>query len=337
MADINDLNVTDASNTARFPENMAFSAVNDSARALEGIIARWHKDTNGSLVSTGSANAYVLAANQTLSAYAQGQLFLFEANFANTGAATLNVDSIGAKAIKKHNDQALVAGDIESGQIVAVVYEAAADAFQMFSQLGNAGLQSSDIGTSVLAPDGDGSSLTGIRIQGKETIWVPAAAMRPTASNGCASLTEVETTAGRPDMQVLDFDATSDEHAQFAVRFPKSWNEGTVTFQFYWTSTATDTDGVSFGLQGVAVSDGDSIDVAYGTAVVVDDANQSTAEDLYVSAESGAVTIAGSPAAGDLCFFRVFRDVSDANDTATEDARLIGVALFFTTDAGDDT
>lgn len=169
------------------------------------------------------------------------------------------------------------------------------------------------------------------------TIWIPAAAMRPTSSNGCAGITDVETTSGRPDMQVLDFDASSDEHAQFGISFPKSWNEGTITASFYWCSTATDTDGVSWGIQGVATSDSDTIDVAYGTAIVVDDANISAAEDCYVSATCSAVTIAGSPAAGDLCFFRVFRDVSDANDTAAEDARLIGVKIFFTTDTGGDT
>jgi len=102
------------------------------------MIARWSKDIDGSLVSTGSSNAYALASNRTLTSYAQNQAFIFEANFANTGAATLNVDSIGAKAIKKHNDVALASGDIESGQIVMVVYEASADAFQMLSQLGNA-------------------------------------------------------------------------------------------------------------------------------------------------------------------------------------------------------
>ena len=69
------------------------------------------------------------------------------------------------------------------------------------------------------------------RRPGKDTIWVPAGAMRPTVSNGCANITDVETTAGRPDMQVLDFDASSDEHAQFSIAFPKSWNEGTSTFQ----------------------------------------------------------------------------------------------------------
>jgi phospholipase A1 len=40
---------------------------------------------------------------------------------------------------------------------------------------------------------------------------------------------------------VLDFDASADEHAHFNVAFPKSWNEGTVTFQVWWTTTAPHT------------------------------------------------------------------------------------------------
>lgn len=184
--------------------------------------------------------------------------------------------------------------------------------------------------------DGTDTGFAGIVKQGSHTAFIPAAAMRPTASNGCDALATVETTAGRPDLHVLDFDDAADEHAQFEIAFPKSWNEGTITFRAFWTSTATDTDGVTWGLQGVAVSDGDTIDVAYGTAVTVDDLNQSTAEDLYVSDISGAVTIAGTPAVGDMCFLRVFRDVSDANDTATEDARLIGVQILYGVNSGDD-
>ena len=175
-----------------------------------------------------------------------------------------------------------------------------------------------------------------IRTAGTDTIWIPAAAMRPTSSNGCAAITDVETTSGRPDMQVLDFDPSSDEHAQFQISMPKSWNEGTITAQFYWTTTATDTDGVSWAIQGVCVSDNDTIDVAYGTAIVVDDSALGAAEDLCVTAATGAITVGGSPAAGDLAFFRVFRDVSDSNDDMGEDARLIGVKIFFTTNAATD-
>ena len=170
---------------------------------------------------------------------------------------------------------------------------------------------------------------------GKQSIWVPATSMVPTASNGCASVATVETTSGRPDMNVLDFDKDSDEHAQFSVAFPKSWNAGTVTFQFFWSGLAA-TTGVSMGLQGVAFADNDSIDTVYGTAVVVDDDAQGAVEELLVSAESGAVTIAGSPGDDELCYFRIFRDVSDSNDDMAGDCRLHGVKLFFTVDAYND-
>ena len=170
---------------------------------------------------------------------------------------------------------------------------------------------------------------------GKHTIWVPAQAMTPTASNGCAVLATVETTSGRPDMNVLDFDKDSDEFAQFSVAFPKSWNAGTITFQFFWSGIAA-TTGVAMSLQGVSFADNDSIDTAYGTAVVVQDDAQGAVEELLVSAESGAVTIAGSPGDNELCYFRVGRDVSDGNDDMAGDCRLHGIKLLFTTDAAND-
>jgi hypothetical protein len=194
-------------------------------------------------------------------------------------------------------------------------------------------------GTNVTSTATELNKLDGVgtlKEAGKETIWVPANAMIPTESNGCADLAKVETTSGRPDLNVLDFDASSDEHAQFAVAFPKQWNLGTITYQVFWTSTATDTDGVSWGLQGVAMNDNETQDVAYGTGIVVDDACQGAAEELYVTAVSGAVTIAGTPADDDLTYFRIYRDVSDANDDAAEDARLLGVKIFYTTDAAND-
>ena len=167
---------------------------------------------------------------------------------------------------------------------------------------------------------------------GKQSMWIPATAMYPTATAGCAEIASVETTAGRPDMKVLDFDASSDENAQFSVAMPSYWNEGTITYQVYWTTTATDTDGVAWSLSGVCGSDNDTIDVAFGTAVVVTDDALGAAEDLCVTAESGAVTLGGSPAAGDLAYFNIERDVSDSNDDMTEDARLIGIKIFYTVD-----
>lgn len=127
MAEIADWSAVAGSNNATppagWPEGMAPSDVNNTAREGMAVLARWHKDTNGSLVSGGSANAYTLTPNRTVTAYAAGLGFVFRANFANTGAATLNVSGRGAVAIRKFHDQELAAGDIESGQVVAVVHD----------------------------------------------------------------------------------------------------------------------------------------------------------------------------------------------------------------------
>jgi hypothetical protein len=169
------------------------------------------------------------------------------------------------------------------------------------------------------------------------SLWIPGAAMRPSSTGGCAALALVATAANQPDVSSLDFDATTAEYAQFWVRMPKNWNEGTVTAQFYWSHAATTTNfGVQWGIQGVSISDDDTIGVAYGTAAEVTDTGGTT-NDLYVSPATAAITIAGTPAAGDMCAFRVYRDPANAGDTMAIDARLMGVALFYSTDTTDET
>ena len=166
---------------------------------------------------------------------------------------------------------------------------------------------------------------------GKQTMWIPAAAMYPNTTNGCADLAQVELSNG-PELKVLDFDPSSDENAQFTVSFPKSWNEGTVTFQAFFTVTGTNTGTVAWGLSAVAFADSGDQNTAFGTNVVATaKAHSGTSNDLDVAAESGAVTIAGSPGVDELCYFQIMRDVSA--DDQSGDARLLGIKLFFTNDA----
>jgi hypothetical protein len=175
-----------------------------------------------------------------------------------------------------------------------------------------------------------------IKVAGKESIWVPAGAMYPSTTNGCSSLAQVETTALRPDLKVLDFAADADDFAQFSVAFPKSWNEGTITYQPFWTVTAgTNTGTVTWQLGGIAVTNDATINTAFGTLVATTAlAHSGTSNDLMVSAESGAVTIAGSPSTDDVCFFQINNDVSASGQTGV--VRLLGIKVFFTTDAAND-
>lgn len=170
---------------------------------------------------------------------------------------------------------------------------------------------------------------------GKQTIYIPASGLLPATTNGPASA-QVESTTNKVNYMVLDFDGAVAEFSHFNVAMPKSWNEGTVSFKVYWESTNTGTAGVAFKLEGHALSDGDTIDGSWGTGITVTDAAQSSAAKRYVTAESAAVTIGGSPAVGDICHFRLSRDPANGSDTMTEDARVVGLQLFYTTDANAD-
>jgi hypothetical protein len=178
------------------------------------------------------------------------------------------------------------------------------------------------------------STATG-RAQGKETIWVPAAAMTPRNTNGAAS-GSVEMSTNKNMFKTLDFDTTTQEFAQFAIRMPKSWNNGSITFQPVWSHPSTTTNfGVVWGLQAVAVDDNGAGDVAFGTEQTSMDTGGTT-NNIYVGPESSAITVAGSPAAGKLIMFQVKRNPSDGSDTMAVDARLHGVSVYFTTNAATD-
>ena len=267
-----------------------------------------------------------------------------------TNAATGNAPSISATGGDSNVDIALIpkgTGETKIGTGAANATLTSNGAHDLILDT-NSGTNSGTItitdaanGDITIAPNGtgvakavDAGDNTGaIKIAGKETIWVPANAMYANSTNA-ADLAKVELSNG-PEINTLDFDKDSDEFAQFAVAFPKSWNAGTVTFQAFFTATSTDTGTTAWGLSGVALADNGDLNTAFGTQVVATaKAHSGTSNDLDVAAESGAVTIAGSPGADEYVFFQVSRDVSA--DDLNADARLLGIKLFFTTSAAND-
>jgi hypothetical protein len=177
---------------------------------------------------------------------------------------------------------------------------------------------------------GGGGSYSG----GVQSISILAAAMRPRATNG-PSLATTETTTNKVNLDTLDFDPTTAQYAQIAIAMPKSWDEGTVTAQFLWTSPGG-TGNVVWGCQAVAISDDDVLDAAFGTAQTVTDGVTATT-DIMESAFTSAITIGGTPAEGDLVVFQFYRDASNGSDTSTVNSKLIAVRLNFTTNAADDS
>jgi hypothetical protein len=171
---------------------------------------------------------------------------------------------------------------------------------------------------------------------GRHMLWVPARDMSPSATGGCAALATIASGANQPDIQTLDFDTTTQEFAQFAIAMPKRWNLSTITFVPIWSHASTTVNfGVAWQLQALARGDDDAIATAYGTAIVVTDTGGTT-NDIYTAAESAAITVAGTPAAEDVVFFRIGRVPANAGDTLAIDARLHGVRLYINTTAEND-
>lgn len=167
-------------------------------------------------------------------------------------------------------------------------------------------------------------------VGGKHMEWIPARDWQPSATGGCAALATIATSAGQPDIQSLDFDATTAETAQCQIALPRGWNLGTVTFEVVWSHAATTTNfGVAWKLSGMAVSDSQLIAQAFGTAITVTDTGGTT-NNNYRSPESAVMTIENTPALHDMILLKVERDPANGSDTMAIDARLHGVRLFWT-------
>jgi hypothetical protein len=84
-----------------------------------------------------TANTYTVPMTPALSGsnYTVGMVVNFKANLANTGGVTLNVNGFGAASVFKNYNVPLVANDIQSGQMVTVMYDGTN--WQMLSQIGN--------------------------------------------------------------------------------------------------------------------------------------------------------------------------------------------------------
>ena len=130
--------------TINFAENQAPSTVNDSARALMARVAAWVDTLGGAATYGGSSNAYTATSpsGHAVASYAAGVLYMLAANHTNSGAASLNVDGLGAKSIKTADGGDVLSGDIVSGGRYLLVYDGTN--FQIVNTIGGGAYQALD-------------------------------------------------------------------------------------------------------------------------------------------------------------------------------------------------
>ena len=250
----------------------------------------------------------------------------FSTNNANAGLAE-------AMRITDDRKVAIGTGTVDSNSLLTVEGSISLDEISAPTSTGNRAQLYANADNELHMVDGAGTDTVFLK-SGKHSIWVPSSAMTPLTTNGCSALTQVEMTAGRPELQILDFAADADDFCQFTVAFPKSWNEGTVTFQPFWTVTGTNTGTAVWNLTGISVDDNYAINSGYPSiAATGAKAHSGTSNDLNVSAESGALTITNA-SVDSVTYFKLSLDTSSSSQTGT--VRLIGLKMFYDINAGND-
>jgi hypothetical protein len=124
---------------------------------------------------TGSANTYVVALTPAVTALVPGLTVTFKAATANTGASTLNVNGLGAKALTTKGATALTSGSIAAGQIVSATYDGTE--FQA-TTLGSAGSASGTV-TSVALTAPSGFTVSGSPVTTSGTLQLGYASFTP--------------------------------------------------------------------------------------------------------------------------------------------------------------
>lgn len=101
----------------KFTGLAAGTAAADSVRfsQLQANTEKW-------MTVTGT-DTYTGSVTPALTAYAAGNTFSFVVPNTNTGACTINIDAVGAKAITRDGSTALVAGDLVANTVVTIVYD----------------------------------------------------------------------------------------------------------------------------------------------------------------------------------------------------------------------
>lgn len=158
--------------------------------------------------------------------------------------------------------------------------------------------------------------------------FIGGGAMWPSVTNGASPAVIADVTNNLTRAVMLFKGAANDTSAEMDFRLPSNWDRGTMRAKVLWTASAgaSAADNVRFSLAGVAVGDGDALDVAPGEAVTIDDTVTAVGV-MQTSPASAALTVAGDPQVGDLLRFKLTRNYAYGASPMVEEAQVLGIVL----------
>jgi len=173
-----------ADTNVNFAEGQLMPTLNNSSRALMAAVRGWANQIQGGCTSGGSSNAYTITSDSVAaisSAYAAGMMFMLKANHTNSGAATLDVDGVGAVAIKTNDGGDVVAGDIVQNGLYLLVYNSTGPRFDLIGTIAGGSFQPLDPTTTAFAALSFSTTNSFLRATNVDTFTAEDAAAHRTA------------------------------------------------------------------------------------------------------------------------------------------------------------
>ena len=132
----------------------------------------------------------------------------------------------------------------------------------------------------------------------------------------------------------MAFDTTTEEHAQYSWTPPRSWNQGTFTYEVYWTaaSGASGTFTCDVGARAYGDDDPLGTNIIGGEVSVTD--TLLAVDDEHISPTSAATTVQGTLADAKEIIFQLSRPTTDS---IGQDVEVKGIYIHWTTDVAEGT
>lgn len=343
---IADLSTTAGNNLDVLGQSTAGAAqantADDIFRNTLALLARFYDDIGGQGTVAGTADAVTLTSASTYQSLAAGMLVCWKASGTNTGAATLNLDALGAKAIRRRGDSALAAGDIVSGGYYLALYDTAynggAGAWVLLNPESSiSGLTDPNADRIVFWDDsagayafltvGTGLSITGTTIDNTVTGSKPVLLFTPAGYEPTS--TNYATLGTRNQHPTLDFDTTTQESAVWTAVLPSTYAGGGLTVDVYFAAASATSGTIGWDV-AIERIDASSLDIdadSFATAQTVTAATVPGTSGQVLKSSVAITSGANmdSLAAGEAFRIRLRRDV--ATDTATGDAQLLAMIV----------
>lgn len=176
----------------------------------------------------------------------------------------------------------------------------------------------------------------------KKNIWIGG--WQPCLTDASGSVGQVEMPTSKNVYDCVNFVYTglgkAYANVPMPLRFGSKTSASCVAARFYWMSQSQASGSVLWGINGVAIGNGQSLDVnetaGWGNAYVLSGGSPVPSGTIYANTEiisgSADLWISGSPQAGDMVRFKAFRYGGNDLDTFDGTALLLGVMLEYESD-----